>query len=79
MFYFKFCNFIFRPAYAYSLFETEVDAALLPDTDPAETEIQGWEKEEDLGIHFVPADPGNEEDPLARSAIYVRYWDQNRV
>ena len=27
-----------------------MDAALLPDTDPAETEIEGWEKEEDLGI-----------------------------
>ena len=46
----NFCDFIFRSASAYSLFDTEVDAALLPDTDPAETEIQGWEKEEDLGI-----------------------------
>ena len=47
---FYFFNFIFRPASAYSLFDTEVDAALLPETDPAETEIQGWEKEKDLGI-----------------------------
>jgi hypothetical protein len=32
------------------MFESEVDEALTPDTDPAETEIQGWKKEEDLGI-----------------------------
>ena len=32
------------------MLESEVDGGLSPDTDPAETEIQGWEKEEDLGI-----------------------------
>jgi len=48
----KFGNFIYRPAStsAYSFFDSEVDAALLPDTVPADTEIHGWEKEEDLGI-----------------------------
>jgi len=33
----------------------------------------------DIETHFVPADPGNEEDPFLRSAIYVRYRYQNRV
>ena len=41
---------ISKPASAYSIIKIEEDSTLLPDTDPAETEIQGWEKEEDLGI-----------------------------
>ena len=27
----------------------------------------------DIETHFAPAEPGNEEDPLARSAIYIPY------
>jgi hypothetical protein len=32
------------------MFESEVDGGLTPDTDPAETEMQGWEKEEDFSM-----------------------------
>ena len=31
----------------------------------------------DIETHFVTAEPGNEEDPLARSAFYIPYL--NRV
>ena len=41
---------ISKPTSAYSIIKIEEDSTLLPDTDPAETETQGWEKEEDLGI-----------------------------
>ena len=51
----------------------------------AENKVDGLEKEEmlemeevkiDIETHLIPATPGNEEDPLARSAILFlhRVW-----